>query len=141
MEKRVSFEKVVKKIGLSSAYVMLEGKLPQEEIDKFTFKDWRSLYREVQTDCLTSKNKEAKSALDIIVRKMLEKAESIEEFLQAYQLTKDDSPEEKIALQKLSHFEYPEKWIEMFENDSNLPAYGKAFAYFKDKIQGLVEFS
>lgn len=141
MEKRVSFEKVVKKIGLSSAYMMLEGKLPQKEIDKFTFKNWHSIYREVQTDCLTGKNKEAKYAPDIIVRKMLEKAESIEELLRVYQLTKDDSPEEKIVLQKLSHFEYPEKWLEIFENDSDLPAYGKAFAYFKDKIQRLVDFS
>lgn len=141
MEKRVSFEKLVKKIGLSSAFVMFEGRLPQKEIDKFTFKNWHSIYREVQMDCLGGKNKKAESALDIIVRKMLEKAESIEEFLRVYQLTKDDSPEEKMVLQKLSQLQYPEKWLEMFENDSDLPTYGKAFAYFKDKIQGLVDFS
>ena len=141
MERRVSFEKVVKKIGLSSAFAMFEGRLPQKEIDKFTFKNWHSIYREVQMDCLTGKNKKAESALGIIVRKMLEKAQSIEELLYVYQKTKDDSPEEKIVLQKLSQLQYPEKWLEIFENDSDLPTYGKAFAYFKDKIQGLVDFS
>lgn len=141
MEKRVSFEKVVKKVGLSNAYVMFEGKLPQEETDKFTFENWYRIYQRVHLDCLSGKNKEAEFALNVVVGKMLEKAEGIEELLHVYQLTKDDSPEEKIALQKLSQFEYPEKWLEMFENKSDLPIYGKALAYFKDKIQGLVEFS
>lgn len=141
MEKRVSFEKVVKKIGLANAYRMFEGKLPQKEIDKFTFKNWDSIYREVQVDCLGGKNKEVKAALDIIVRKMLEKAESVEELLRVYQKTQDDSPEEKMVLQKLSQLQYPEKWLEIFENDSDLPTYGKAFAYLKDKVAKLVDFS
>lgn len=139
MEKRVSFEKFVKKVGKAKARAMYLDNLSEKEKDKFGFDDWVEIYYEVDP-AFRGDRKKMEALNEMIVKKIVEKAEGIEQTLQAYQKTKDGSQEEKMALEKLSQFKYPEDWLEIFERDSHLFFNNKGIVYFKEKIEGFVEF-
>ena len=139
MEQRVFFEKLVEKIGLPEAYFMFMDKLSSEITDEFTFEEWDDIHSRAGWMSSENNKKRIATARDIAFRKMLDKAESIEELLQVYPLTKDGSQEEKTVLQKLSQFQYPEKWLEILNKKGRLYAHGKALAYFKEKIEKLID--
>lgn len=138
MDKKIPFEKVAGKIGFATAFVMFADRLSQETMDKFTFDNWADIHQRVS---LVPSGKDQKKMGSIIAKRMLEKADGIADLLYVYQIAEVGSQEEKAALEKLDQFQYPEKWIEIFEKEGRLYVGSKVLSYVKEKIEKFVDLA
>lgn len=139
MGKAVSFQNFIKKVGAAKARNVYLEKLSKEEIGKLSFEDWSDIYFEANAS-FSHGCGETEARNQIIVKKMIEKAEGIEQALRAYQKTQDGSQEERMALEKLSSFSYPDEWIKMFGQGNQIHLNRKGLAYLKEKVEDLIEF-
>jgi len=132
MEK-ISFEQLIKKVGLADVFSMFYDRIPEDVINKFTFKEWKEIYIELRMG-----RGMPPAVSGLIMRKMIKTAENLGELLKAYQFTEDKSSEEEFVLLRLNEFQNSESWLGMFK-DKSISVRGKALLYLKEKIKDLVD--